>query len=150
MAESGHAMNVENWQKMIAACTGFGDDYKPSNTNLTVASMNTLLTGAGTATDGVTTKARQVRKIPYTAHKLVYNCRMNTILETSVVSRSPEIMSGAAVFDGTRVPVQSLLDYLAGGHTLDEFLDDFPTVKREQAVGLLHELGQSFELALEK
>jgi len=75
---------------------------------------------------------------------------MNTILETSVVSRSPEVMSGAAVFDGTRVPVQSLLDYLAGGHTLDEFLDDFPTVKREQAVGLLHELGQSFELALEK
>ncbi len=49
-------------------------------------------------------------------------------------------MSGAAVFAGTRVPVQSLLDYLAGGHSLDEFLDDFPTVKREQAVELLHEL----------
>ena len=75
---------------------------------------------------------------------------MNTIIETSVVSRSPEVMSGAAVFDGTRVPAQSLMDYLAGGHTLDEFLDDFPTVKREQAIGLLHELSRSFELALEK
>jgi uncharacterized protein (DUF433 family) len=74
---------------------------------------------------------------------------MNTIVETSVVSRSPDVMSGAAVFVGTRVPVQSLLDYLAGGHTLEEFLDDFPTVKREQAVGLLHELSHSFEMALD-
>lgn len=55
-------------------------------------------------------------------------------------------MSGAAVFAGTRVPVQSLLDYLAGGHSLDEFLDDFPTVKRSQAVELLHELSHSFEV----
>ena len=56
-------------------------------------------------------------------------------------------MSGAAVFAGTRVPVQSLLDYLAGSHTLEEFLDDFPTVTREQAVKLLHELSHSFEAA---
>ena len=53
---------------------------------------------------------------------------MNATIETSVILRSPDVMSGAAVFAGTRVPVQSLLDYLAGGHTLDEFLDDFPTV----------------------
>ena len=70
---------------------------------------------------------------------------MNTNIETSVVSRSPNVMSGAAVFTGTRVLVQSLLDYLAGGHTLEEFLDDFPTVTREQAVELLHELGHSFD-----
>ena len=70
---------------------------------------------------------------------------MNATLETTVISVSPNVMSGAAVFAGTRVPVQSLLDYLAGGHTLAEFLDDFPTVTREQAVGLLHELSQSFE-----
>ena len=74
---------------------------------------------------------------------------MNTTVETSVVSRSSEVMSGTAVFVGTRVPAQSLLDYLAGGHTLEEFLDDFPTVKREQAVKLLHELGDSFEMALD-
>ena len=75
---------------------------------------------------------------------------MNTTLETSVVSRSPDVMSGAAVFVGTRVPVQSLLDYLAGGHTLEQFLEDFPTVEHDQAVRFLHELGQSFEIALEK
>jgi uncharacterized protein (DUF433 family) len=46
-------------------------------------------------------------------------------------------MSGAPVFAGTRVPVQTLIDYLAGGHPLDEFLDDFPTVGREQALELL-------------
>ena len=78
--------------------------------------------------------------------KMRYDCVMNTAIETSVVSQSPEVMSGAAVFAGTRVPVQSLLDYLAGGHSLDEFLDDFPTVKREQAVELLHELSHSFEV----
>lgn len=70
---------------------------------------------------------------------------MAAIIETSVISRSPDIMSGAAVFAGTRVPVQSLLDYLAGGHPIEEFLDDFPTVSREQAIELLHELSHSFE-----
>lgn len=58
-------------------------------------------------------------------------------IETQVISRSPDIMSGAPVFAGTRVPVQTIVDYLAGGHSLDEFLDDFPTVRREQALELL-------------
>ena len=75
---------------------------------------------------------------------------MITTIETSIVSSSPEVMSGAAVFDGTRVPAQSLLDYLAGGHSLKDFLDDFPTVTRDQAVGLLQELSDSFEIALQK
>ena len=73
---------------------------------------------------------------------------MNITLETNVVSSSPDIMSGAVVFAGTRVPAQSFLDYLAGGHTLEEFLDDFPTVTREKSVQLLHELGRSFEIPL--
>ncbi len=62
------------------------------------------------------------------------------ITETAemIISRSPEVMSGAPVFAGTRVPVQNFLDYLAGGHNLDEFLDDFPTVRREQAIEILH------------
>ncbi len=47
-------------------------------------------------------------------------------------------MSGTPVFAGTRVPVQTIIDYLAGGHPLDEFLDDFPTVRREQALELLN------------
>jgi uncharacterized protein (DUF433 family) len=75
---------------------------------------------------------------------------MNATIETNVVTRSPEVMSGAAVFAGTRVPAQSLLDYLAGGHTLEEFLEDFPTVMRTQAVELLSELSHSFELALDR
>jgi uncharacterized protein (DUF433 family) len=54
-----------------------------------------------------------------------------------VVSQDPEVVSGARVFTRTRVPVQALVDYLSAGRPLDEFLDDFPGVKREQAVAYL-------------
>ena len=54
-----------------------------------------------------------------------------------VIESRPDVLGGTPVFVGTRVPIQTLLDYLEGGHPLDEFLDDFPTVKREQAVALL-------------
>lgn len=60
---------------------------------------------------------------------------------TSVVHTDPEIMSGTAVFVGTRVPFRALIDYLEGGHTLNEFLADFPSVSREQAVSALEEAG---------
>lgn len=50
---------------------------------------------------------------------------------STVVHSDPGILGGTPVFVGTRVPFQALLDYLQGGHTLDEFLDDFPTVSRE-------------------
>jgi uncharacterized protein (DUF433 family) len=53
------------------------------------------------------------------------------------ITVDPEILSGAPVFRGTRVPVAALLDNLAAGLTLDEFLDNFPTVTREQAVQVL-------------
>ena len=56
-----------------------------------------------------------------------------------IVHSDPGIMSGIPVFVGTRVPVQSLFDYLEGGDTLDEFLRQFPTVKREQAVAALEQ-----------
>ena len=46
-------------------------------------------------------------------------------------------MSGTPIFVGTRVPIKNLFDYLAGGHSLDEFLDDFPSVSREQAIRTL-------------
>ena len=58
-------------------------------------------------------------------------------IRSKVINIDPNIMSGTPVFPGTRVPVQSLFDYLEGGETLDEFLRQFPTVKREQAVALL-------------
>ena len=54
-----------------------------------------------------------------------------------VVSRDPEVVSGALVFAGTRVPVQTLIDYLKSGETLDRFLDGFPSVNREQAEAYL-------------
>ena len=56
---------------------------------------------------------------------------------TSVVHSDPEILGGTPVFVGTRVPLQNLIDYLAGGDSLDEFLDQFPSVSREQAQAAL-------------
>jgi uncharacterized protein (DUF433 family) len=53
------------------------------------------------------------------------------------IHSDPEIMGGTPVFIGTRVPVQTLLDYLEEGSTLDEFLDHFPSVKKEQAIAAL-------------
>ena len=53
--------------------------------------------------------------------------------------QDPEILSGQPVFRGTRVPFQALLDYLEGGDTLDEFLEQYPGVTREQAIAALEE-----------
>jgi uncharacterized protein (DUF433 family) len=62
---------------------------------------------------------------------------------SSAVHVDPEILSGTPVFVGTRVPFRALIDYLEGGHTLSEFLDDFPTVQRAQAVAALEEAGEA-------
>ncbi len=58
------------------------------------------------------------------------------------IVRDPEILGGAAVFRGTRVPVQTLFDYLEGGETIEEFLSGFPTVSRELALTVLEEAKQ--------
>lgn len=58
-------------------------------------------------------------------------------MDKPLVSRHPEIMSGALCFAGTRVPVKNLFDYLEGSSSLEQFLDAFPTVSREQAVAVL-------------
>ena len=58
-------------------------------------------------------------------------------MDATLVSRDPEVMSGALCFTGTRVPVQNLFDYLEGSSSLDEFLEDFPSVRREVAVAVL-------------
>jgi uncharacterized protein (DUF433 family) len=60
-----------------------------------------------------------------------------------IVHSDPEIVSGTPVFVGTRVPARALLDYLEGGESLDEFLDDFPSVSREQAVAFIEEAGRA-------
>lgn len=60
-----------------------------------------------------------------------------------IVHSDPEILGGTPVFVGTRVPVRILLDYLEGGDPLEEFLDNYPSVSREQAVGFLEEAGKA-------
>jgi uncharacterized protein (DUF433 family) len=69
--------------------------------------------------------------------------------KNSVVKIDPEIMSGTPCFTGTRVPVRSLLDYIEGGDTLGEFLEQFPTVSRKQAVAYLEESSASLEKSLQ-
>jgi uncharacterized protein (DUF433 family) len=60
-----------------------------------------------------------------------------TVLDHSPVHSDPEVLGGTLVFVGTRVPAQTLLDYVSRGGSLEEFLEDFPTVKSEDAMGLL-------------
>ncbi|MBD2415728.1 MULTISPECIES: DUF433 domain-containing protein [Nostoc] len=57
--------------------------------------------------------------------------------QSAIITASPDVMSGTPVFAGTRVPVQTLLDYLKAGESIDDFLDGFPTVKREQVIAFL-------------
>jgi uncharacterized protein (DUF433 family) len=67
-----------------------------------------------------------------------YGCNL-IYMKQPVISCSPEVMGGTAVFYGTRVPVQTLLDYLEAGDTIDEFLEGFPSVTREQVIAFLEE-----------
>jgi uncharacterized protein (DUF433 family) len=60
-------------------------------------------------------------------------------MSTPVVSRSPDVMGGTVVFHGTRVPVQTLLDYLEAGESINDFLEGFPSVKREQVIAFLED-----------
>ena len=60
-------------------------------------------------------------------------------MDKPTVSRSPDILGGTPVFSGTRVPVQTLIDYLEAGDSIDEFLEGFPTVTRELVLAFLEE-----------
>jgi uncharacterized protein (DUF433 family) len=64
---------------------------------------------------------------------------MGTLMDklSSIVHSDPQILGGTAVFTGTRVPLRNLIDYLEHGHSLDEFLDAFPSVSREKAIAAL-------------
>ncbi len=61
------------------------------------------------------------------------------IMKSKIISSSPDVMGGTPVFTGTRVPIQTLLDYLEGGESIDDFLEGFPTVTREQVIAFLEE-----------
>ena len=64
-------------------------------------------------------------------------------MDSAIVTRDPEIMSGALCFAGTRVPVKNLFDYLEGSSSLEEFLENFPSVSRERAVAVLEAARES-------
>ncbi len=59
--------------------------------------------------------------------------------KSQIISISSEVMGGTAVFTNTRVPIQTFLDYLKAGESIDDFLAGFPTVSKEQVIGLLEE-----------
>jgi len=69
--------------------------------------------------------------------------RPTALPDGSVVHSDPEILSGTPVFVGTRVPVQTLVEYLEGGYSVDEFLDNFPSVRREQINAFLEQATQA-------
>jgi len=60
-------------------------------------------------------------------------------MEKSAISRDPDVMGGTPVFSGTRVPAQTLLDYLEAGESIDDFLEGFPPVSREQVIAFLEQ-----------
>ena len=65
--------------------------------------------------------------------------------QSALITVNPEIVSGTPVFAGTRVPLKSLFDYMRGNHSLDDFLDDFPSVSREQARAVLRLAHETLE-----
>jgi uncharacterized protein (DUF433 family) len=61
------------------------------------------------------------------------------MMKSTVVTSSPDVMGGTPVFAGTRVPIENLLDYLEGGESIEDFLEGFPSVSREQVITFLEE-----------
>lgn len=65
-------------------------------------------------------------------------------MKSSVIVSDPEIMGGTPVFRGTRVPMQTLIDYLESGQSISDFLEGFPTVTRDQVIAFLEETKERF------
>lgn len=65
--------------------------------------------------------------------------RYHTFMKERIITASPDVMGGTPVFANTRVPVQTLLDYLKAGESIDDFLEGFPTVTKEQVIAFLQE-----------
>lgn len=71
-------------------------------------------------------------------------------MKPQIISVDPEIMSGAPCFAATRVPIQNLIDYLEGGASIEDFLEGFPSVSREQVIAFLEEAKDRVLAAVEK
>jgi uncharacterized protein (DUF433 family) len=74
---------------------------------------------------------------------MMTDLRPTVLADGSVIHSDPEVLSGTPVFVGTRVPVQTFVDYLEGGYSVDEFLDNFPSVRREQVNAFLEQAAQA-------
>ena len=66
------------------------------------------------------------------------------LMKSNVITSNPEVMGGTPVFKGTRVPMQTLIDYLEAGNSIEEFLEGFPTVKKQQVIDFLEETKELF------
>jgi uncharacterized protein (DUF433 family) len=71
-------------------------------------------------------------------------------MKSKIISSSPEVMGGTPVFAGTRVPVQTFLDSIEGGESIDSFLDGFPTVTKEQILAFLREVKEQINALVEE
>lgn len=72
-------------------------------------------------------------------------CRYNNYMKhTLPIESNPDILSGGVVFAGTRVPVRTLMEYLEAGRTIDDFLEGFPTVRREQVIAFLEQATEQY------
>lgn len=69
-------------------------------------------------------------------------CYLATMSARNLITIDPDILGGTPCFAGTRVPVRALLDYIEGGESLDDFLEQFPTVSRKQAVAFLEQASE--------
>ena len=72
-------------------------------------------------------------------------CEYNQTMKNGLVTSSKDIMGGTPVFSGTRVPIQTLIDYLKEGDSIDDFLEGFPTVEREQVIEFLQQAEHQME-----
>jgi uncharacterized protein (DUF433 family) len=86
-----------------------------------------------------TEKAGDELRREYDLSMLKDGVRGKYAAQPNIIVKDPKVLGGTPVFRNTRVPFQALLDYLEGGQTLDDFLNDFPTVSREAAIGALEE-----------
>jgi len=128
---------TEGWLREIGASS--------SRVRLFVIPDNAALTYGGRVGVGCRVKVSHQRLLRLgRLHPVSKRDMLRVMDPKQIVQSDPDIVSGTPVFVGTRVPVQALLDYLEGGETIDEFLDDFPSVSREQAIAFLEEAGRAF------
>lgn len=133
-ADAEFQEHIRYYDEQVA---GLGDKF--------IADVENIITQIREYPESGARVSRNLRKrVLHVFHDRVRICRM---IVDQVITSDPEVQGGAVVFAGTRVPLKNLIDYLEAGDSLEEFLDDFPSVTREQAVAAL-ELAQEASATL--